>query len=69
MKKLRLKGLDDRDDCATRIERCVKTNEGFEDVHVNLATGEIFYTPGTCVDPEILKEAFAKEGLEVEEVK
>ena len=68
MKKLRLKGLDDKLNCATIIQRCMKTTDGFEDVHVNTATGEITYSPGTCVDEDILREALAKEGLEVEEI-
>lgn len=68
MKKLRLKGLDDTLDCANIVKRCVATVDGYEDVHVNLATGEITYSPGTCVDEHILKEAFAKEGLVLEVV-
>ena len=69
MKKLRVKGLRDRADCATIVQRCMKTVDGYENVHINTATGEITYTPGTCVDEEILKEALAQEGLTVEEMK
>ncbi len=68
MKKLRLRGLDNPD-CATRVQHCVQTSDGFEDVHINMATGEISYSPGTCVDENLLREAFAREGLEVEEMK
>lgn len=69
MKKLRLKGLQDKLDCATVIQRCVQTADGLEDVHVDLATGEVSYSPGTCTDDGILREALEKEGFEVEEVK
>ena len=69
MKTLRVKGFREKTDCATVIERCVKTVDGYEDIHINTASGEITYQPGTCVDEDILKEALAQEGLTVEEVK
>ena len=69
MKKLRLKGLDDKRNCSEVIKRCVQTVDGLEDVHVDLATGTITYSPGTCTDESILREALAKEGIESEEMK
>ncbi len=70
MKKLRLKGLDDKMNCSTVIERCIKTVDGFEDAYVDLGTGTISYAPSTsCVDVDLLKEAFAKEGITAEDVK
>ena len=65
MKKLRLKGMNDKLDCSV-VERCIKTLDGYETVHVNMATGEITYS-NDCVDEDLLREAFAKEGLKVEE--
>ena len=67
MKKLRLKGMSDKLNCAT-IERCIKTVDGYETVHLNMATGEITYS-NDCVDEKLLREALAKEGLEIEETK
>lgn len=67
MKRLRLKGMDNKLDCAA-VERCIKTVDGYENVRINMATGEITYN-GECVDENLLREAFAKEGLKVEEVK
>ncbi len=69
MKKLRLKGMNDKLNCSEVIQRCVATVDGLEDVHVDLATGLITYSPGTCTDDSILKEALAQEGLTAEEVK
>ena len=67
MKKLRLKGLNDKLNCAT-VESCIKTVDGYETVSINMATGEISYR-ADCVDEKLLREALAKEGLDVEEVK
>ena len=67
MKKLRLKGLNDKLNCAT-VESCIKTVDGYETVSVNMATGEITYR-ADCVDEKLLREALAKEGLDVEDVK
>ena len=69
MKKLRLKGLESKANCSEVIKRCVQTVDGLEDVHVDLATGMITYSPGTCTDDSILREALANEGIQAEEVK
>ncbi len=69
MKKLRLRGLESRANCSEVIQRCVQTVDGLEDVHVDLATGMITYSPGTCTDDSILREALAQEGIQSEEVK
>ncbi|KAF4530376.1 hypothetical protein B566_EDAN018520 [Ephemera danica] len=53
--------LDDKLDCSTVVQKCVKTVDGYEDVHVNLGTGEISYEAASCVDEGLLREAFAQE--------
>lgn len=67
MKKLRIKNMNDKLNCAT-VERCIKTVDGYETVRIDMATGEITYSKD-CVDGELLREALAGEGLEVEEAR
>lgn len=67
MKKLRLKGMENLANCRERLNRCIQTVDGLETANVDMATGQITYTKG-CVDENLLREALAKENLEVEEV-
>lgn len=69
MKKLRVIGKQNLEGCETKVKRCVETVDGLEEAHINMSTGEITYGPGGCTDEQLLREAFAKEGLELEEAK
>lgn len=67
MKKVRLKGREKQPDYSV-VDRCVKTVSGLEAAHINMSTGEITYD-SACVDEDLMRETFAKEGLQMEEVK
>lgn len=67
MKKMRLKGMEDQLDYSV-VDRCVKTVNGLEAAHINMSTGEITYD-SSCVDEDLMRETFAKEGLTLEEIK
>ena len=65
-KKLKVRGTADPD-CAQKITKAIEGVEGAEQVHINMATGEITYGPNTCVNSAILKEAIESAGYDVEE--
>lgn len=68
MVKLRIKNLHTLPDNAAMVNRCVSTVDGLEQAHINLSTGEITYSSEACIDESLLREAFLKEGIEVESV-
>lgn len=51
----------------TVVERCISTVDGLESAHVNMSTGEITYSKDACIDEEMLRQAFEKEGLCIQE--
>jgi copper chaperone CopZ len=55
-------------DCTRMVDNVVNTVDGLESVHINLATGEITYGPTVCIDEQLMEEAFAKEGYELEDL-
>lgn len=67
MKKKRIKNFDKSVDCTRTMDTLVKTVDGLERAHINLATGEITYGPDACIDEKLLKDAFAHEGMELED--
>lgn len=67
MKTKRIKNYNKSMDCTRMVDTVVDTVDGLERAHINLATGEITYGPDACVDEELLKSAFVKEGLELED--
>ncbi|ABB39172.1 heavy metal-binding domain-containing protein [Oleidesulfovibrio alaskensis G20] len=66
MKKMKVRGMQ-TPDCAATLTKSIETVDGVEDVHINLATGEITYGPAECVDMSLVKEQVRKAGYEVEE--
>lgn len=66
MKTLKLKKPCQTPDQAARISLCVKTVDGLEEAHINMATGEITYGKDACIDEHLLRKAFAEQGLELE---
>ena len=67
MKKMRIKNKGNLLDCQARVNRCIETVDGLEVAHVNMSTGEVTYSKGDCIDEALLREAFAKEGLDLED--
>ena len=67
MKTKRMRNYDKSVDCTRMVDTVVNTVDGLERAHINLATGEITYGPDACIDEELLKSAFAKEGVELED--
>lgn len=67
MKKKHIKNFDRSVDCTRIVDTVVDTVDGLEKAHINLATGEITYGPDACINERLLKEAFAREGLELED--
>ncbi len=65
MKKLRIKNMQSLTDCSHTIN--LNTVDGLEQVHINMATGEITYGPDACVDMTLLRESLAEQGAELEE--
>lgn len=68
MKKIRIKDMKNFMACRDTINRCVKDVDGLETAHIDMTTGEISYVKG-CVDEKLLREALAREGLELDEEK
>ncbi|MDL2314342.1 heavy metal-binding domain-containing protein [Desulfovibrio sp. OttesenSCG-928-C14] len=69
-KKFRLGGKRPTPDCQASISTRLKTEDGFEDVQINMATGEITYGPGKCTLPEeALRRVCKDAGYDLEEVK
>ena len=67
MKTKRIINFRQSPDCARQVDTVVNTVDGLERAHINLATGEITYGPDACINEALLEEAFAREGLELEE--
>lgn len=67
MKKMMMKNYDKSVDCTRMVDTVVNTVDGLERAHINLATGEITYGPDACINEELLKSAFAKEGVDLED--
>lgn len=65
-KKFKVRGISSPD-CERRITRAIQTATGLEEVHVNMATGEVTYGPNVCGDPQLVKEAVEGEGYTFEE--
>jgi copper chaperone CopZ len=63
-----IKNFNQGVDCTRMVDNVVNTVDGLESVHINLATGEITYGPTACIDETVMKEAFAKEGYELEDL-
>ncbi len=66
MKKYRVRGMASPD-CVRTVTQEIKNASGTEEVHINLATGEITYGPAVCIDENILREAVEKSGYQLEE--
>lgn len=66
MSAVKVKGMVSPD-CMATVSKAVKTVEGVEDVHVNLATGEVTYGLAECVDISVLREAVEKAGYDLED--
>lgn len=59
----RIKGMDSVFNCRTVINNCIKTVDGLDTAHIDLATGRITYGDEACVDESLMREAFGKEGM------
>lgn len=68
MARKRMKQFDKSVDCTRMVNTVVNTVDGLEKAHINMATGEITYGPDVCINEELLRDAFAKEGVELEDV-
>ena len=67
MRKFRIKNMPQKPDRDKILTKCVDTVNGLECVHVNMDTGEISYSNEACIDENLMREAFSKEGMDLED--
>lgn len=67
MKVLKMKNLLQRPDRENIVTQCLNTVDGLECAHINMNTGEITYGNDACIDEALLRETFAKQGIELED--
>jgi len=68
MKRIKIKNLRQMPSQDTVIAHCVETVDGLEYAHINLDTGEITYSSDACIDEQHLRDTFATQGVELEDL-
>lgn len=68
-KRYCVRDINSSPDCQASLTTAIKTATGAEEVHINMATGEITYGPATCdMNEGKLRAAVKKAGFELDEI-
>jgi len=67
MRKFRIKNMPQMPNRDKILTKCVDTVNGLECAHINMDTGEISYSAEACIDEKLMREAFSKEGMDIED--